>query len=287
VAITLEAPDTVHAGEVITGTVRASGHTRVFVRRSATWRLDAPIHEEMQSVVVDGDAPFTLPAVRGPLTYRGESIKLDWSIVAEADGGDRAEAPFVLVAPHATTYEREAAGGYRDRPTETTTLEPDFGARHVEGPRPVGAYIAFAIFGAWVARTFAAITGGGGATNVTLEVTPLRVRVGGELTAKLAFATREELVVESITFELAAREHFRLARRETEPLFESHVETITERARLAPGAHTYESRLHVKEGAPASFALAHVAVEWFVRATLQIDGRVDEVREIVIGVAPF
>jgi hypothetical protein len=296
VTITLEAPDTVHAGDAINGTVKGAARVRVFVRRTVISRgrsgvEDLPQHQAHAASVVVEEGPFTLPALRGPLTYRGERVELRWSVVAEAEGSDdRAEAPFTLVTPRATTYEREAAGGYRDLPTETATLEPDFGDQFVEGARHTDAYArndAFAMLGAWVRRTFDSFSANrGGATNVTLEVTPSRAHAGDDLDAKLAFTTNEEIVVESITIQIAGREHATYMRDE-EQLLESHIETISERARLTAGPHEYATRLHVPANAPASFATGGVAIAWFVRATIQIDGQLDAVKEIVIRVAPF
>ena len=290
--ITLEAPETVHAGEAITGRVHASGRARVFVRRTSIWRGpsrggDLRDDRDVEGVTVNGDAPFTLPAVRGPLTHHGERVELEWSVVAESlDGGDRATVPFALVAPRTTTYEREAAGGYRDRPTETTTLEPDFGEQHVEGPRRPKSTDALDAFGKWMIRTFEAImTATRSVGDLNLDVTPSRVRANEEIVATLSFATNEEIVVETITIQLAAREHWRLLE-DRAPLIESRVETVSERARLAPGPHTYEARLRVPANAPPSFATI-IGVEWFVRATIQVDGQTDAVTEYVIGVAPF
>jgi hypothetical protein len=298
VTITLEAPDTVHAGEPITGAIRSGQRVRVFVRRTTRWHGDAryanPLSKRDDAgVVVNGDAPFVLPMLRGPLTHEGERVELRWAVIAESLDGpsDRVEHAFRLVAPSATTYEREAAGGYRDRPTETTTLEPDLGERFTPGrprrkPGP-GADDTFTVFGMAVYRFFTSLTAPrAGVKDVTLDVTPSHVRAGDALVANLAFTTSEEVVVESIAIQLSAREHFGSSLR-TEPYFDSHVETITERARLAPGPHTYEARFTVPPGAAPSFETESVGVEWFVRATIEIDGLPDAVGDFVIGVAPF
>jgi len=291
--ITLEAPETVHAGEPIEGVVRGAERVRLFVRRTADWNgaRDSAVTRDKEGVVVEAGT-FVLPAVQGPLTFRGEHAEVRWSIVAEAQGGarDRVERPFELVAPLTTTYEREAAGGYRDRPTETTTLEPYFGKHHVEGPRreEASATEPLALLAGKLSTFFTSIMGGRtGASNVTLDVTPSRVRGGDEIVAKLSFITSEETVVESITVELVAREYWGAARG---PNIESHAVTVTERVRLVPAPHDYEARLKIPAAATPSWAISYVGVmgvEWFVRATILIDGVADNVSEFVIGVAPF
>ena len=292
--ITLEAPETVHAGDPITGVVRSSQSVCVFVRRRASWQHGVPdAFSEgkwvSESVVVNGNGPFTLPPVYGPLSYRGEQVLLEWRVVAESLDGPptRTEFPFLLVAPRSTSYESEAMGGYRDRPTATTTLEPDFGEKHIEGPRrrEDETNDGLALFSLWLGRALAAITHTD-LGNVALDVIPSRVRAGEEVVAQLAFTTNTEIVIESITLQLIGREHWRF-QREGEPILSSHVETITERVRLLPGPHTYEARLRVPANAAPSLAIATLAVEWFVRSTIQVDGQADIVREFVIGVAPF
>ena len=293
--VTLEIPDVVHAGEAIAGTVRAKGRVRIRVRRTSVWRggasvADASLDHVTDGVVVIGDATFMLPPLRGPLTYLGDRVELRWSVIATTLDGPREEhalVPFTLVAPRTTTYERETAGGYRDPPTETTALEPSFGEQHVEGRRRVREMSdPVAMVVGWLTRTSMRLMSSRGVNDLTLDVTPSRLRAGEELVAKVAFTTKEEIVVESITVQLAEREH-RYFRREREPLVASRVETITERARLSPGPHAYEARVCVPADAPASFATKNVAVEWFVRATIQVDGFADSVSEFVIGVAPF
>jgi len=294
--ISLDAPKTVRAGDAISGTVRGADRVRIFIRRTTIWDERSggvPVDRDEEGIVTES-GPFVLPALRGPLTFRGEHVELRWSIVAEslAGAGDHAERPFALVAPETATYEREATGGYRDPPTETTVLEPDFGEQWAEGPRRRRDFAdePLAQIGAKVARFFTMVTGGRtGATNVTLDVSPSRVRPGGEIVAKLAFVVNEETVVESITLELLARE-CGIATRQEEHLFHTHVETVSDRARLDPGPYTYERRLAVPDDAPPCWLTRHygvIGVEWFVRATIQIDGHVDDVSDFVIGVAPF
>jgi hypothetical protein len=297
VTIEIEAPDTIHAGEVITGVVHASERVRVCVRRKANWRSSrgsAPATKDQEPVVLEAGGPFTLPAVRGPLTHAGEHAELRWTIVAESfSGRDRVERPFTLVAPLTTTYEREAAGGYRDPPTETRTLEPELGENHAEGlrRRATVAEDPIAIVGARVARFFNTITGvRAGVRDVVLAVTPSRVRAGDEIVAKLSFTTTEETVVESITIQLSAREHWETTRVESEPIIESGVQTFSERARLAPGPWSYEARMKVPDDATPSWAVDYfgpMGVRWFVRAIIQIDGLVDDVTDFLIAVAPF
>lgn len=293
-AITLEAPETVHAGEQVIGVVRATRPVRVFIRRTSKWKSgrygNIPDTHE-RAVTVREDGSFALPVLFGPLTYIGERADLVWSVVAEAfDGPDeRVEHPFVLVAPRETTYAREATGGYRDRAIENTTIAPDFGENHVEGPHaadlgnnPLAPVFqaALRVFSSFGSRDRA------GVSDVALDVTPQRVHKDEEILAKLAFTTHEEIIIESITFELTARERWG-SPEEHEPALESRHETVAERTQLAPGPHAYEARFRVPPGAPASFATANVGVEWRVRATIQIDGVADTVRGFVIGVAPF
>jgi hypothetical protein len=256
VTITLDAPDVVHAGEEVSGTVRTNRNVRVVVRRTGTWKSgrygNFPDNQD-QAVTVGEDGRFVLPTLRGPLTFRGERAELVWSIVAESVDGptERVDHSFELVAPRETTYTREATGGYRDRAIDTTTIKPDFGERHAEGPRatelvdnPLAPVFAWAIrvFSAFGARDRA------GVTDVALEVTPTRVHPDEEIVAKVAFTTREEIVVESIAFELTARERWR-SPQEHEPVLETRHERVAERTQLAPGPHTYEARFRVPPNA--------------------------------------
>lgn len=258
-------------GEIVVNASRARRCEQLAI--AAEWdlkALDTPIHDRPRTVSLgpftwapgEHRHPFELPALAGPTTYRGRILSVEWRVLALAKLGwlssARAEVPMV-VEPMTEHLPEITRGGYRNQPPVVAEVAPFYGPRHVEGPRratPLWSLLTHPL------------------GHTKLDVVPANVRGGDQVVACFTISPPKASTVEWIDLELVGREQLgaRDQRASTQHTLHHRKERVADRTLLHAKEHRFEATFEVPKDAATSFAVAYVAVEWFVVARVGLEG---------------
>ena len=211
--------------------------------------------------------PITLGEIRGPASYRGRKIALEWFLVCDVKKDDDDVLASAVLPIEIAPRERNlvtsdvVVRGYREAPRYVTrTFEPVLGPRHEEGSRAPKLSIGERIEAALASkRDF----------DIQLEASPARAEPGDAIDVTLFLFVRSEVTLQHATATLC---HSEEARDDIGTVTDSRAVAdaeLTRRVALGHGHRRFKTRFTLPDDAAASYADDEVATEWVVRVVVQ------------------
>jgi hypothetical protein len=225
------------------------------------------------------DVAFELPPIRGPASYHGRSLTLEWVLVAELkDFSERvlasAALPIDVARRDREAITEDVVGGYRDAPRNIApSFEPELGCAHVEGPRvpklSLGERIERALFG-------------GREIEAQIQATPSRLAPGDTFEVTLFLFVLSAATIESATVALV---HHESGGAKGPNALVVSEQPLTDRVDLVPGHRRFRARLTMPDDAASSYADETLVTEWVIRVVVQAHWDAPIVLEAVLTVA--